>query len=242
MLAIRPEDERGPRDALPAIATRKETDTMATQTQNATGTAQVPTKSGKGNVSGVVSELTTFWTVTPGHEDGLRAGIHKFMDRVASLPPETNMRTGLRDVRFVIFDGGKRLLFATAFETDWDPYIDDAVLIVGMPYFLEWTQHLDEGKRIQDWVDSAGISKYQPGDPKLQEIQNQAGHIFKQLLQENQVPAEAYSNSLGQYTMPQVAKDARLEAAFQQVLDDAAGAAALQAAPALKPLLDQAVS
>ena len=37
------------------------------------------------------------------------------------------MKTGLRDVRFVIFDNGRRMLFATAFETDWNNYIDDAV-------------------------------------------------------------------------------------------------------------------
>ena len=55
-------------------------------TQVATTNGQVTTKSGKGNVSGVVSELTTFWTVKPGHEEGLRAGIQQFMERVRSLP------------------------------------------------------------------------------------------------------------------------------------------------------------
>ena len=55
------------------------------------------------------------------------------------------MRTGLRDVRFVIFDNGKRMLFATAFETDWDTYIDDVVLIVGMPYFIGAGCNLEEG-------------------------------------------------------------------------------------------------
>jgi hypothetical protein len=109
-----------------------------------------------------------------------------------------------------------------------------------MPYFLEWTQHLEEGKRIEDWVESAGITKLDVDDPKLQESVKQTGHIFKQILQDNQVPAEAYANNTGQYTMPQITKDARLEAAFQQVLDDPAGAAALQASPALKPLLDLA--
>ena len=39
--------------------------------------------------------------------------------------------------------------------------------------------------------------------------------------------------------MPQVAKAARVDQAFQQVLDDPAAAAALQQ-PALKPLLEQA--
>jgi hypothetical protein len=211
-------------------------------TQEATTMDQVTTKSGKGNVSGVVSELSTFWTVKPGQEEGLRAGIQKFMNRVASLPPEVNMRTGLRDVRFVIFDNGKRMLFATAFETNWDPYIDDAVLIVGMPYFQEWTQYLEEGKRIEDWVESAGITKLDVNDPALQDIYKQSGHVFKAILQEQQVPAEAYSNSLGAYAMPQGTKFARVEEAFQTVLDDPAGAEALQAAPALKPLLDLAAA
>ena len=59
------------------------------------------------------------------------------------------MRTGLRDVRFVIFDNGTRMLFATGFETDWDTYIDDVVLVIGMPYFIDWAQHLVEGERTR---------------------------------------------------------------------------------------------
>ena len=59
------------------------------------------------------------------------------------------MRTGLRDVRFVVFDNGTRMLFATAFETDWDTYIDDVVLVIGMPYFIDWVQHLEEGERTR---------------------------------------------------------------------------------------------
>ena len=38
------------------------------------------------------------------------------------------MKTGLRDLRYVLFDGGKRLIFATTFETDWDPYVEDALI------------------------------------------------------------------------------------------------------------------
>jgi hypothetical protein len=213
---------------------------MATHVANTTD--QVTTKSGKGNVSGVVSELSTFWAVKPGHTEELRGAMQRFVKHVRSLPPETNMRTGLRDVRFVIFDNGTRMLFATGFETDWDTYIDDVVLVIGMPYFIDWAQHLVEGERIVGWAEKAGATKLEPGDPKAEEIMKGAGAEFKQILQGQQVQAETYDNFLGQYTMPQVAKDARLEAAFQQVLDDPAGAAALQAAPALKPLLDQAAS
>ena len=78
------------------------------------------------------------------------------------------------------------------------------------------------------------------GDPKLDEIMRGAGGEFKAILQDQQVKAETYDNFLGQYTMPQVNKADRVYQAFQQVLDDPAAAQALQAAPALKPLLDQA--
>ena len=149
------------------------------------------------------------------------------------------MRTGLRDVRFVIFDNGTRMLFATAFETDWDTYIDDVVLVIGMPYFIDWLQHLEEGERIVAWAEKAGVTKIESGDPKLDEIMKGAGGEFKAILQDQQVPAETYDNFLGQYTMPQVAKADRVNQAFQQVLDDPAAAQALQAAPALKPLLDR---
>ena len=63
-------------------------------TQGATTNGQITTKSGKGMASGVVSELTTFWTVLPGHEEGVRAGIQLFLKRVHSLPPERSMSDG----------------------------------------------------------------------------------------------------------------------------------------------------
>jgi hypothetical protein len=211
-------------------------------TQVASTTDLVTTKSGKGNASGVVSELSTFWTVKPGHEGELRAAIQRFIAHVRSLPPETNMRTGLRDVRFVVFDNGQRMLFATGFETDWDSYIDDVVLTVGMPYFIGWLQHLEEGNRAIAWAEKAGVTTIASGDPKLDEIMKRAGGEFKAIVQDQQVPAETYDNFLGAYTMPEVAKADRVNQAFQQVLDDPAAAQALQAAPALKPLLDLAAS
>jgi hypothetical protein len=209
-------------------------------TQVATTNGQTTTKSGKGNVSGVVSELSTFWTIKPGHTEELRAAIKRFIEHVRSLPPDVNMRTGLRDVRFVIFDNGTRMLFATAFETNWDTYIDDVVLVVGMPYFIDWAQHLVEGERIVAWAEKAGVTNIRSGDPKLDEIMRGAGAEFKAILQDQQVQAETYDNFLGSYTMPQVNKADRVNQAFQQVLDDPAAAQALQAAPALQPLLDQA--
>ena len=211
---------------------------MATQE----ATTQITTKSGKGNVAGVVSELSTFWTVKPGHEQELRASLQRFLAHVRSLPPETNMKTGLRDVRFVIFDNGTRMLFATGFETPWDTYIDDVVLTVGMPYFVDWLQHLEEGDALVAWAERNGVTKFDSGDPQLDEIMKRAGGEFKAMIQQQQESAEVYENFTGAYTLPQVNKAARVDQAFQQVLDDPAAAQALQASPALKPLLDQAAS
>jgi hypothetical protein len=109
-----------------------------------------------------------------------------------------------------------------------------------MPYFLGWLQHLEEGDRFDAWAEKAGVTKFEPGDPALEETMKRSGAEFKALIQDQQVQAESYDNFLGQYTLPQVTKADRVNQAFQQVLDDPAGAAALQAAPALKPLLDQA--
>jgi hypothetical protein len=212
---------------------------MAQTEQPKENTPQVTAKSGKGKASGVVSELSLFWTVKPGHEQALRAALDRFADRVARLDPEVSMRTGLRDVRLTVFDNGTRFLFGSSFESDWDPYIDDVLLVVGISYFLDWIQHLEEGGKIMAWAEENGITNLDPSDPKTEETLKRAGAQFKALIQEQQVPAQQYANLLGQYTIPQIAKAARLEEAFQQVLDDPDAAEALQH-PALKPLLEQA--
>ena len=72
------------------------------------------------------------------------------------------------------------------------------------------------------WVEKAGVTKFDSGDPKLEEIMKRSGAEFKEILQDQQVPAETYDNFLGQYTMPQVNKADRVNQAFQQVLDDPA--------------------
>ena len=200
---------------------------------------QVTAKSGKGKASGVVSELSLFWTVKPGHEQELRASLDRFAERVVSLPPELAIPTGLRDVRLTVFDNGRQFLFGSSFETDWDAYIDDVLLVVGMAYFLDWVQHQEEGGKIMAWAEKNGVTNIDPSDPKTEEIVKRAGAEFKALLQEQQAPAQQYFNALGQNTMRQIDKSARLEEAFQQVLDHPDAAEALQH-PALKPLLEQA--
>ena len=42
----------------------------------------------------------------------------------------------------MIFDNGQRLMWATTFENEWDPYFEDFVMI-GIEHFLDWMQHTD---------------------------------------------------------------------------------------------------
>ena len=176
-------------------------------------------KSGKGLIDGVLPELTTFLTVKPGHVEQLRAAIHRFGHAAHELGGNARKSAGLRDLRFVIYDNDRRLLWALAFETDWDPYIDDALEILGVDIFIDWMQHTAE---YPD--DAAGWGNAD----------------IKAFLQSVQVRAEYYMDVLARKTLPEIQKAGRVEQAFQRVLDDPQAEQVLQQ-PALKPLLEEAV-
>ena len=80
----------------------------------------------------MISELATFWDILPGRADEVRAASKRMTDAIHGLDPATSAATGLRDARIVVFNEGRQLLFATTFETEWDHYIDDAILVVGV--------------------------------------------------------------------------------------------------------------
>jgi hypothetical protein len=196
-------------------------------------------KSGKGLSDGVVSELATYWDVLPGHEDELRAATQRFADLLRGVPRDKNVHTGLRDQRHVIFDDGKRLMWATTFENEWDPYFEDFVQI-GIEHFLDWMQHTAQYTDVSTWVESSGgVESLNPANPDIEAHVKQTVGGLKAIVQSVQSPATGYFNNLGAWTMPQIIKAQRLQEAFQQVLDDPGAAEALQH-PALKPLLDQA--
>ena len=70
---------------------------------------------------GKISELTSIVKLKPGGGKRLRAllevlgGNFQGADKVGTL----------HDMRFVFLDNDTKLLFATAYDGDWDPYIDD---------------------------------------------------------------------------------------------------------------------
>jgi hypothetical protein len=217
---------------------------MAQTDQPEGNTTQVTAKSGKGNRDGVVSELFTIWEVKPGHEEELRAATERLANGLKSLPVEVNVQTGLRDERHVIFDGGKRLAWFTTFDTDWDPYVEDAFMRIGIDNFTDWIQHLTAADEWFGYIREAGGEERFRAAPNItgtaQEKEARAGLSWlKKFLSDHQVPASGFYKAMSYITHAEVRKAQRVNEAFQQVLDDPDAAEALQH-PALKPLLEQA--
>ena len=202
-------------------------------------TTTTDVKSGKGLSDGVVSELATYWDVLPEHEGELRAATQRFADTLRSAGLEKNVRTGLRDQRHVMFDDGKRLMWATTFENEWDPYFEDFVQI-GLEHFLDWMQHTAQYTDISAWLEkSGGSDTWRLDNPDLEAQMKRSIGGLKVIVQSVQSPATGYVNNTGTWTMPEIVKAMRVQEAFQQVLDDPAAEEALKHA-ALKPLLEQA--
>ena len=202
-------------------------------------TSQVTKKSGKGGSHGVVTELSAYFTVKPGHEKELGAAALRFGGMLLKSDPKDVQRTGLRDARFVIFNDGRQLLFGSSFETDWDPYIDDAIDVVGAEHFVDWMQHTVESEKVVAYIESLGLKKFDKNDPAYDETLKRTSAVVKEVIQSVQTPAVAYFNALSSLTIPQIKKAQHMDEAFQRVLDNPAAQEALQH-PALKPLLEQA--
>ena len=204
-----------------------------------TTTTTIDKKSGGGLSDGVVSELATFWEVLPGHEDELRAATERFAATLRAVDRDKNLHTGLRDQRHVIFDNGTRMMWATTFENDWDPYFEDFVQI-GIHHFLDWMEHTTQYTHVAKWLqESGGADKFRLDNPDIEAQMKRSVPGLKAIVMSVQSPATGYFNNLREYTMPEIVKGQRVNAAFQRVLDDPAAAEALTH-PALKPLLDEA--
>jgi len=106
---------------------------------------------------GKVSELTLIMKFAPGGAKRLRALLSALgnnfqgADRVGTV----------HDMRFVFLDNDTRLLFATAYDGDWDPYIEDFaskipdaldVLLSGMEGYPGM-----HSPAVKDWIASRQI-------------------------------------------------------------------------------------
>jgi hypothetical protein len=222
-------------------------ETIGMTTQTAEKKVKLDKKSGKGLRDGAISEGAFFFDVKPGHEQELRAAVERWADFLRKSPVEETLKTGLRDSRHIIFDGGKRLVWMTTFENDWDPYVEDALVVVGLGNFIDWIQHTKQIDAFEVWMREAGGREVLMGakgvyrvDAAREKAVRASAAGLKALLQAAQTPAAGYFNAVSYLTHPQIIKSWQVNQAFQQILDDPAANEALRN-PTLKPLLEQAV-
>jgi len=92
-----------------------------------------------GSRLGNVSELTILVPLAPGGAQRLRAFLKLLGGNLAGAD-----RVGsVHDMRFVFLDNDTRMLFATAYDGDWDAYIDD--FVAKIPDYLDIIDSAWEG-------------------------------------------------------------------------------------------------
>jgi hypothetical protein len=104
-----------------ALADREETAKHAVTTAGRVGAK-----------SGEVSELTA---IMPLKADGA-ARLRKFFSLVGGNQAGAGQVGTLHNMRFVFLDNDTKLLFATAYDGEWDPYIDD--FATKIPEFMDY--------------------------------------------------------------------------------------------------------
>jgi hypothetical protein len=177
-------------------------------------TTEANTTSRPGISVGSASEFTLFFHVKPGHGEAIREAIRALQNTPGYRPGDYAMPiASIHEARFVVFDDDTRLLFATSFDGPWDAYMDDfAASPLGG--FHAIFLHTEEYTGLPD---VAAVRAFILGAQRTAD-----GY------------ARNYSGSV-----KELRKALRVNAAFQQVLDDPAAAEALTH-PALQPLLAEA--
>ena len=190
---------------------------MATQIDN---TTQFSKKSGKGPVTAWSPSCSRSGTSSRGHEE-LRAACERLATTLKNAPVELNIRTGLRDERHAIFDGGTRLVWCTTFETDWDPYVEDAIVSIGIDNFTDWLQHTTAADDWQAWIRESGgrEARHRGRRRRAREAPADEYRRAQEVLDGSPGPASGYYNAMSYLTHAEASKAKRVNEAFQQVLD-----------------------
>ena len=92
-----------------------------------------------GSRLGKVSELTMIVPLAPGGAERLRA----FLQLLGGNLDGADKVGSVHDMRFVFLDNDTRMLFATAYDGDWDAYIDD--FVTKIPDYLDIIDSAWEG-------------------------------------------------------------------------------------------------
>lgn len=196
---------------------------------------------------GKITELTMFYKVKPGHEEAMRKAIHNFHTNPLRDPvyaEDANVKQGLFELRHVLFDNDSRLMWMTSFDTEWDPYIDDTIVLAGEP-----AAEVFFGRKAQtpEEVLAAGLAVYgtmlqhaveAPEGVANGKIPN-PGNTMKDLFNSARVDAAGYLRAQPDVTLFDHRKNREIRRAFDAVLQHPDAKNALQH-PALKPLRDLA--
>jgi hypothetical protein len=138
---------------------------------------------------GNVSELTIIVPLAPGGADRTRA----FLKLLGGNLAGADKVGSVHDMRFVFLDNDTRMLFATAYDGEWDSYIDD--FVTKIPDYL-------------DIIDSAW-----EGWPGIR-----SPHA-KDYLAEHQVTAEGWYVGNPDLTVPETRRLQRIGKAVDEFLD-----------------------
>lgn len=169
---------------------------------------------------GRINEIRCFFHVKPGHEEQLREDVVKFSAGEKRRSLATHLAVGAHAQTYTLFDNGTRLLFSTDFDTEWDPYIDDSVGVIGKEKYWMWWQHLEEFATYS--LDNM---------PSMEEA--------KFLMNVSRETASVHIRAFPDLTVADRAEQAKLQEAFEKVLSSPEGAKALEN-PELAPLLELA--
>ncbi len=156
----------------------------------------------KGARDGVRSELSVFLKVKPGHEEQIREVLSSLAGEAVGLAREAVVNVGtLHDARQVLFDNDTRLMIGTSFDGSWDVYIDDfartSILDLWAKFLIHCEGYPDQG--------TAPLSLFET----------------KEFLTSHQVTAAAYIGRYPDATVKDILKALRVQAVFQQLLDEA---------------------
>ena len=154
---------------------------------------------------GPTSEFSLFFHVKPGHGAALREALRDLQDTPGYRPGDYGMAIAtIHEARFVLFDDDTRLAFITSFDGPWDAYMED--FFTSGPTLALFDVDLPAHEGYDGLPDLAALKAFILGA---------------------QQTAAAYARNYGG-TVKEIRKAQRVNAAFQQVLDDPEAAEALQ--------------
>ena len=143
--------------------------------------------------SGQISELTVIAPLKPGGAARLRA---LFAQQEGRFDAADKVGT-VHDMRFVFIENDTKILFATAYDKDWDTYIDDFATRIPQVMDLIFSE-------VEDWP---GISA-----PNVKDI-----------IAKYQITAAAWYSAYPDATVVDIRRGQKIMAAFNTLLDAANG-------------------